>query len=554
MLIDLAGEIPAEDLACDICIVGAGPAGIVLAVELIDSGMNVILLEAGGEKPDAFSQSFFDGKSVNRAHPDPSMYRQRRAGGASTIWGGRCIPLDPIDFEKRDWVSLSGWPIAYEHLIPFYERAQDVLDAGAFDYGSEAVPSESGLVDGFVDGAVETDRIERFSLPTNVFAKYRKALMAAPNVRCFLNAACVDLPARGNFGGVSGCMIATPSGERRSIRAGRVVVAAGGLETYRLLANSWFDQGGIGNHSDFLGRTYMCHLELSAGTLKLLPKDRPVSHSFEMTRDGIYARRKFTLSPQFQRDYRLLNASIRLHHPGIVDPSHRDGILSLMYLAKNTVIPEYRRKLAMVDHAAAAAMTHRTRFWAGHLRNVALGAPRAAIFSANWIWRHSLAERKLPYVALKNREGRYSLDMNVEQEPQRASRVTLSSETDRHGLRRLSIDWKMSELDIATARAAYSALSNGLATSGVGVIEESLADLNEAAMDAVAVGGHHIGLARMSDDPARGVVDADCKVHGLDNLYVAGAAVFPTSGHANPTLTIVALALRLADRLKRDAK
>ncbi len=554
MLIDLAREMPAQDLACDICIVGAGPAGIALAVEMIDSGRDVILLEAGGEKPDPVSQSFFEGESVNPAHPDPSMYRHRRAGGASTIWGGRCIPLDPIDFEKRDWVPLSGWPITHEQLVPFYIRAQDMLDAGAFDYDSDTALSQGTLIDGFVDGAIETDRIERFSLPTNVFAKYRRALIAAPNVRCFLNAACVDLPARGNFGGVSGCMIATPSGERLSIKAGSVVVAAGGLETFRLLANSWFDQGGIGNHSDFLGRTYMCHLELSAGTLKLLPKDRPVSHGFEPTCDGIHARRKFTLSPQFQRDYRVLNASIRLHHPGIVDPSHRDGILSLMYLAKNTVIPEYRRKLAMVDHAAAAAMEHRARFWAGHLRNIALGAPRAAAFTANWIRRHSLAERKLPYVALKNAEGRYALDMNVEQEPQRASRVTLSSGTDRHGLRRLSIDWKISGLDIETARAAYRALSNGLAESEVGELEQSLPELDEAAKDAVAVGGHHIGLARMAENPSQGVVDADCKVHGLDNLYVAGAAVFPTSGHANPTLTIVALALRLADRLKRDAK
>lgn len=552
MLIDFSREAPGQDLACDICIVGAGPAGVALAMELIGSGQDVILLEAGGEKPNPDSQSFFDGESTNPAHPDPSLYRHRRAGGASTIWGGRCIPLDPIDFEKRDWVPLSGWPIAYQDMIPFYRRAQDILDAGTFDYDSKTALAEGGLIDGFSDGAVETDRIERFSLPTDVFAKYRRALSAAPNIRCVINAACVDLPPRGDFGGVTGCTIASPSGERRSIRAKRVVVAAGGLETYRLLANSWFDQGGIGNHSDFLGRTYMCHLELSAGTLQLTPRGRPVSYGFEKTSDGVYARRKFTLSPQFQRDYRVLNASVRLHHPGIVDPSHRDGILSLMYVAKNTVIPEYRRKLAMVDHAAAAAMDHRARFWAGHVRNIALGAPRVAGFTANWISQHTLAARKLPYVALKNAEGRYSLDMNVEQEPQRASRVTLSSETDRHGLRRLSIDWKLSELDVATAIAAYRALSGGLADSGVGEIEESLAELTEVASDAVAVGGHHIGLARMAEDSAQGVVDGHCKVHGLSNLYVAGAAVFPTSGHANPTLTIVALALRLADRLKSE--
>ena len=553
MLTDLTRQKLPDDTACDICIVGAGPAGIAIALELMGSGKDVILLEAGGEKPDPDSQSFLEGESRNPAHPEPSLYRHRRAGGASAIWGGRCLPLDPVDFEKRDWVPLSGWPMDYEELVPFYRRAQNVLDAGEFDYRSASALPDGQLIDGFADGAMKTDVIERFSLPTDVFAKYREKLVAAADVRMVTNAACVDLPPRGDFSGVTGCVATAPDGTRQTIRAAQVVVAAGGLETYRLLANSWFDQGGIGNHSDFLGRTYMCHLELSAGTLRLTPKGRAVSHGFEMTRDGVYARRKFTLSPQFQRDYQVLNASVRLHHPGIVDPAHRDGILSLMYVAKNTVIPEYRRKLAMVDHVAAAAMEHRTAFWTGHMRNIVAGAPRVAGFGIDWIKRHMLARRKLPYVALKNGEGRYALDMNVEQEPQRASRVTLSSERDRHGMVRLQIDWKPSELDVASARAAYRALNDSLAESGVAEIEESLPELAEAAQNPVAVGGHHIGLTRMAQDASNGVVDQHCRVHGLDNLHVASASVFPTSGHANPTLTIVALALRLADRLKAVA-
>lgn len=550
MLNDLSRDRLSGDLACDICIVGAGPAGLAIAIELMGSGRTIVVLEAGGEKPDPDSQSFLQGSSRNRAHPEPSLYRQRRAGGASAIWGGRCLPLDPIDFERREYVPLSGWPLDYEELVPFYRRAQTVLDAGAFDYDAASALSEGQLIDGFRDGAMKTDVIERFSLPTDVFAKYRGRLEQAEDIRLVTNAACVDLPPRGDFSGVTGCIATAPDGSRQTIRAAHVVVAAGGLETYRLLANSWFDQGGIGNHSDFLGRTYMCHLELSAGTLKLRPKGRAVSHGFEMTRDGIYARRKFTLSPRFQRERRVLNASVRLHHQGIVDPAHGDGILSLMYVAKNTVIPEYRRKLAMVDHVAAAAMEHRGAFWAGHMRNIVTGAPRVAGFGIDWLRRHALARRKLPYVALKSAEGRYALDMNVEQEPHRASRVTLSNERDRHGLYRLDIDWKPSELDIASAAAAYRALAESLDESGVAEIEEGLPDLAEAAKGAVAVGGHHIGLTRMSQDASNGVVDQHCRVHGLDNLHIAGASVFPTSGHANPTLTIVALALRLADRLK----
>lgn len=557
MLIDaarMAGAAgSAQDYACDICIVGAGPAGVSIAMELVDSGLDVILLEAGGEKPEADSQAFLHGESINPAHPEPSLYRHRRAGGASAIWGGRCVPLDPIDFEARDWVPLSGWPITHDDLVPFYHRAHRVLDAGTHNYAAASALPDGSLIDGFITGAMKDDIIERFSLPTDVWVKYRKELIDASNVTVLTNAACVDLPASDDFAGVKGCTIATPDGTRHTVKARHVVIAAGGLESYRLLANCWPDRGGIGNHSDFLGRTYMCHLELSGGTLRLNPYSRKVSHGFEKTKDGVYARRKFTLSPQFQRDYQVLNASVRLHHPGIVDPSHGDGILSLMYVAKNTVIPEYRRKLAMVDHVAAAAMEHRGRFWGGHLRNIALGAPRVARFATGWMWKHTLAQRKLPYVALKNPAGRYSIDMNVEQEPHRDSRVSLSDERDRHGMRRLVIDWRISELDIASAGATYRALADTLAGGGVGEIEENIHDLVQRANEAVAVGGHHIGLARMADNASLGVVDRDCRVHGIANLHVAGAAVFPTSGHANPTLTIVALALRLADRLKAQA-
>ncbi|GGD65950.1 GMC oxidoreductase [Croceicoccus mobilis] len=551
MLMD-ASDLPhGKQLDADLCIIGAGPAGIALAMEFMGTKASVLLVDAGSEKPDVDGGGLFDGASANPAHPEPTLYRKRQLGGASSIWGGRCVPYDPIDFEERDWLSLPGWPIGHDEIVPFYARAQQVLDAGEFDYAAATALDDGALIDGFADAAMKTDRIERFSLPTDVWRKNRQALSAAPNITVLTNATCVDLVARGDFSGVSGCVLAAPDAERHMVHATHFVVASGGLETYRLLANSWREQGGIGNHSGLLGRGYMCHLELAAGTIVLDPGSRGVSHGFEMTRDGIYARRKFTLSPEYQRENRVLNAMVRLHHPGIVDPAHRDGILSLMYLAKNTVIPEYRRKLAMVDHASAAAMEHRLAFWTGHLRNVVLGAPRVAGFTANWIARNMLATRKLPYVALKNPAGIYAADMNVEQEPTRDSRVCLTGETDQFGMHRLEVDWKISPLDIKSAGAAYRALAQSLGASGVARLAEDPDELAERAGDAVAVGGHHIGLARMADDPSMGVVDPDCAVYRLDNLSVAGAAVLPTSSHANPTLTLVALALRLGDHLKR---
>jgi choline dehydrogenase-like flavoprotein len=225
-----------------------------------------------------------------------------------------------------------------------------------------------------------------------------------------------------------------------------------------------------------------------------------------------------------------------------------------MFLAKRFIIPEFRRKLSMVEHAAAGELKQDGRFWMRHGANVVAGAPAVAGFLFNWGTQHTLAYRKLPYVALRSRAGVYPLDFNGEQAPNLDSRVSLSDQVDAFGVPRLKIDWRMNDLDARTLAATLRDLRDAFARSGCGVVEFDDAALDEQARSALPVGGHHIGTARMAADPSQGVVDADCKVHHLANLHIGGCATFPTSSHANPTLTIVAMALRLAEHLKGALK
>ncbi|MBO9710958.1 MAG: GMC family oxidoreductase [Caulobacter sp.] len=553
MIIDARTLEEGRLLEAELCIVGAGAAGLSLAAEFAAAGRDVVVLEAGGDKQTPQSQEIYEGElERDYPHPPPHMYRQRRLGGSTTIWGGRCVPFDPIDFEARDYVPLSGWPFGYEDLVPFYRRAQAYLDAGEFAYDAgEALPAEQrAFVEGFSDPDVGDQTLERFSLPTNLFKKLRDSLVAHPNVTVVSNAACLRLKTRDGRR-VVGAECVTGADRSLSVVARRYVVAAGGMESVRLLFNSNDEhKAGLGNPHDVLGRYYMCHVEASIGTLRLTPAGRGVRYGFDRTRDGVYVRRKFIIGADAQRRLGMLNFSARLHHASVIDPDHGDPILSSMFLAKQFLLPEYRRKFSVLEHDSRRRSSQGAAFMASHLRNIVLGSPRLALFTADWTWRRYLVERKLPYVALHSRRGVYPLDVNGEQAPNFDSRLTLGASRDRHDQPRIRVDWRMNELDVHSVAAGLRLMRDRFDASGCGTVEFDDATLEDQVRESVPVGGHHIGGARIGATARQGVVDADLKVHDIDNLFVASAAVFPTSSHANPTLTLVALGMRLADHLK----
>ncbi|WP_326533332.1 GMC family oxidoreductase [Pseudorhodoferax sp.] len=551
MIVDADALEQGGRLLGDICIVGAGAAGISLALQLSGRGLSVLLLEAGSDQPDQATQGLYAGEVADeRLHSPPDRYRQRRFGGSTTIWGGRCMPFDPIDFEARDFVPNSGWPIPYEEIARHYPEANRLTETGRCDYDADAVFADPGaqMFGGFRSDRLHTTSLERFSCPTNFGARYGERLRLAPDVTVVQNANCTGIGLDDGGQLVRRLAVRTLRGKAFTVAARMVVLAMGGLEVPRLLmASRDVLPHGIGNRFGTVGRYYMCHIAGNVGTLRVQGPRTLVNHGYLVSPEGIYCRRRLSLAPEEQRRLRVANTVARLHFPRIADPAHGSGVLSGLFLAKNFISYEYGKRLR--DGAGQG--------WTGyarHLANVATSPLETTRFLAHWVQRRSLAERKFPSVVLANRTNLFSLDLHAEQQPRPESRVTLTRALDPLGLPRIRVDWRYHADDIASVRRTLDAFAEEFQRDGRLVLQYDAERLEEDLTRFGAYGGHHIGTARMGTDERTSVVDGNCKVHGVHNLFVASSAVFPTSSQANPTLHLVALSVRLASHLALKLK
>ena len=542
-----------DRIEADLVIVGAGAAGIALALALSDSALRVVVVEAGGPKYSSTIQDFYRGESVKpSAHSPVDMYRRRVFGGSTTLWGGRCIPFDPIDLEHRPWMKHARWPIAYDEVADHFPRAMAIVEAGLPEFrAGVALEGQAAMVAGVTSPDVILDRIERFSRPTDFGERYRERLTRASNIRLFTNAPTTRI-LLDNDGTASGVEIKI-DGRTTTIAAPRVVLAAGGIETPRLLlSGNEARPNGLGNEHDLVGRFYQCHLEGEVGKLRFFGSHDRIRQDYERSRDGIYCRRYMWLSPEAQRRHKLAGLVIRPAHPGIVDPDHRDPVLSAMYLAKAFIVPEYARKMTALEHHARARRGGSAlNYHAAHLRNLLVGSPQLVAFAYDWTRRRILADRKLPSVVLTNREGIYPADMNGEQEPNYQSRVMLGTERDALGMRRVRIDWRATHADYGRMMGGLRLIAEAFDTSETVRLDLTGVDESSLSQTIVPIGGHHVGTARMAEHPRSGVCDRNGEVFSVPGLFVAGSALFPTSSFANPTLTLIALTLRLSVHLKR---
>jgi choline dehydrogenase-like flavoprotein len=551
MIID-ATQLPSSDLHCDVAIVGSGAAGIPLACELLGSGLDVILVEAGGKRARRRDSEPLRGEVLDPAHHGPlDFYRRRCLGGTTTVWGGRCAPLDPIDFEKRSYIPESGWPLTSIDLDPYYARAHRYHDLGAYAYDvASALPQSQGdLVPGFRSTKIRQDALWRFSLPTNMARKFGGLLRGSSNIRVLLHANCIRVKTNHSGSLATAVRCASPNGTTFDVHARHFVLAGGGLETTRLLLVSRDAHAdGIGNTYGLLGRYYGSHVTGDCCVTQFAPAGGSVIWDYERDPQGVYVRRVFSLSDEEQRRLGLPNFRAILAPPSVADPSHRSGLLSAVYLAKRFLVhripPEY-------DKALAGGMTGYQHL-AAHARNVLLGSPQIIASLGTITRKRLLAERKLPSILTNSPANEYNLHFDAEQTPNRESRVTLSRDVDGFGVNRLQVDWRYSEADIAGPVRSLQILGEELAQSRVGAMQIDPDGLGNQVEQAMGVGSHHIGTTRMALTPKTGVVDPTCSVHGVGNLFVASSSVFPTTGVANPTLTITALAIRIADHLRQQ--
>lgn len=531
MLIDARMVPQGSEFQCDVCVVGSGPAGIAIADRLRNSGLSIMLLEAGGSDYTLPSQRLYRGRIVGHSYYRIDACRWRMFGGSSNRWGGWCRPLDAVDYTRRDWLPLSGWPIGAEDVAPYEEDAARLCELAnaRFDLASWRHRMAHPLV---LDDTSFENVVIQHSPETNFAECYGPRLISASNVTTMLHANVTQLRLDPVSGRIRELEVMTLTDRTLVIRPRAAVLAAGGIENPRLLLASRSDRAaGIGNEFDMVGRCFMEHLHMPMG--HFFPAKTDVDTKFYRKSVMQDARLRGVIIPTAiaQARHRFLATSIAFEGPSFSLGTAFLGWPPMVMVGPVRLYQGLKKK----GYTRAA---HEFKRFATGLFTVP-GRVRSS-------QRSRTAAAKAARAAAPGSV--YSLYFRAEQAPDPSNRVLLdSSRRDALGVPRSRLEWSIKPFDSASAEGWLELLKRDLHARGVGEV----ATPDESWQDEVIGGPHHMGTTRMSADARSGVVDADCRVHSVENLYMAGSSVFTTSGHANPTFTIVCLALRLADTLRK---
>ncbi len=517
----------ATAMVYDVIVVGAGPAGITAAMELRDSGLRIALVESGDLDFDPDIQALYDGEVTGHDALDLTGIRLRMFGGTSNHWGGHCLPLDRLDFSRRPLSGMSGWPFDFDHLRPFYGRAHVYCDLGPFDYSRALTPGLGD--DDFLllgDPRIETVAA-RGSGPQNFGTAFHDTLRANPNVDLLLRRNVVGLIVDGD-GRVGGVEARPLDGEVERIEGRIVVLAAGAVETARLMLISNARNGQrLGDAGDLVGRCYMDHPSGGAAFLHFRRPMPPLAYWQQLSdAAGKEVRYAWRLSDAVLEAEGLANSHYYVL-PFATDPATRQrqrdaksSVNALKSIAKwglGREQDEFRLSQAYCDF-----ITNADSFVADQwlVRTGRVGVDRALL--------------------------RYE----VEQMPTRDNRVTLSDSRDPLGLPKPVVNWSPGATERDSVVRAMELIGQACGEAEIGRIELE-SHFDEPYFNCFT-SWHQMGTMRMAVSAQDGVVDPDCRVHGTPNLFVAGGAVMPSVGRSNPTLTIVALSIRLADHIKSE--
>lgn len=530
MLQDIKDIEPGTRIDCDLCIVGAGAAGLTLARSFMNSGLRVVLLESGGLDFESGIHAAGSGVNLGLPYYDLTESRLRFIGGTTNIWGGRCTPLNDDDFECRSWVPHSGWPIGPSDLRSGYERAHADLEIGDFYYGETLWRQIGDQPPAFRRELLDycfwrfDDLKERFN------ASRCADLFNAGDVRVITHATVTGIEAAPSADRVDRLRARGPDGGGVMLEAGAYVLACGGIENARLLlASRDVEPDGVGNRHDQVGRYFMEHPH---GRLGIIATKDPcfLWHRLRtrLSSDGVAITPVLRPAPSLQRQRGILNTAFTFKLQK--NPRRGVALSSRLYRELRHQLNPTRRNRRLRNLYARAAKVYG--------RGIRPSVERALV---------RITDRRLCVM------------VRGEQAPNPRSRVVLSARRDHFGQPLADLEWRLSEIEKHTLRELAEVLDGELRRLGIGVLEPERwiyeDDVGWPVDNTVGnhpIGGyHHMGTTRMSPDPRSGVVDAESRVHGYRDLYIAGSSVFPTAGWANPTLTILALVYRLHDHLSR---
>ena len=518
-----------EALRCDVCIIGTGPAGMTIARELSGTSLRVTLLESGGAERQEEVDTLNEIESIGWPRVmDQWLVRNRVVGGSSSTWTGRCAPFDDIDFQSRDWMPYSGWPFTINDMMPYIDRSSKYLGLGI---GNGITDDRIWALSGHPQPTIELDTDKLIPMfwqfsrdPINQYDRVRFGRLApdlGSNVMLITNATVLRINATETAAAVESVEFAGVGGRRWTLPASAVVLCAGGIENARLLLSSDnVASQGLGNDKDLVGRFLMDHprgtvarfpLKTAKGVLSKFASFKSHAAGANVFQPGV------RLSPTIQRSEQLLNCATWVDERLAPDDPW-DALIHFLRREPNAR-PDVRAMLAN-----------------------------------SGLLIYGLKEHFISHRALPRKLAEITLEAMCEQPPNPDSRIVLSDRRDRLGMRISRIDWRVTEEEARAMRRVAELMVDQLTSMGIEppVLEEWVRD-RAMPPHAIRDVAHPTGTTRMADDPADGVVDAQCQVYGVEGLFIAGSSVFPTAGQSNPTQMIVALALRLADRLKDRA-
>ena len=513
MIRDLEHGAPAEPQHAQVCVIGAGAAGILLAVELARLGRSVLLLEGGGQDVEAPSQEPYQGETTGVKHTGIHIGRFRASGGSTNRWGGQILELDDLDFVERPGVPGSGWPIAKSELTPYYARALELEGLTGATLDDRAVWQQIGLTPPALD-AFEPF-FSRWCPEPNFARLHRDTLETNPAVTVWLHANAVDITWEdARFRSVR-CR--TLAGSEATFTADEFVFALGGIESSRFFLQPRASEGPW-LRSGLLGRHFQDHI-ICAGARIEPTSQRALHQAFDnVFSRGFKYQPKLRLSPARQAAAGTLNVAATVNFLSDAD----DDLGRLKETAKHLLRGRF-------SQLRPADLLH-------GLRNSPL--------LARQVFRYSVQKR-----AYNPANSIVELLVHCEQEPESRSSITLAETRDSLGMRRTRLNWQVSEHELRSIRTLVEAAARSLAPVGRVIPDPDLMALDLRFIERCGDGYHHMSGMRMAISPEEGLVDTNLRLHGTDNAYICSSAVFPTSGFSNPTHTLLALAIRLAHHL-----